>query len=233
LNPIGGPSDGEGAPCVVRRAAEFVLLFFGLPLVFTFELFPGARRWFIAALVLVAMGCLVALLRDRRFERRQLWNAAGFGRRAVPVLLRFLVIGAALTAAVLLFKPKLFLGFPRRNALAWAIVMILYPVLSVYPQELIFRAFLFRRYRALFPRPWQMIAASAVCFSFAHIVFGNWVAVAITLPGGVIFAWTYHRTRSLLVASFEHALYGDLIFTVGIGYYLYHGSRRLAELVTS
>lgn len=46
----------------------------------------------------------------------------------------------------------------------WALVIVLYPILSVYPQELIFRAFLFHRYAPLFGNGVGLVAASAAAF---------------------------------------------------------------------
>jgi uncharacterized protein len=103
--------------------------------------------------------------------------------------------------------------------------MILYPVLSVYPQGIIYRAFFFERYRILFPNPAVLIVVSALAFSFAHIIFRNPVALIFTLVGGLLFAWRYAATGSLLTSSFEHALYGCWMFTVGLGQYFYKGAR--------
>ena len=58
---------------------------------------------------------------------------------------------------------KLF-NFPRATPFFWALVMLLYPLLSVYPQEIIFRSFLFHRYAIIFPKPWLMVAVSAGLF---------------------------------------------------------------------
>ncbi|MEU4707697.1 hypothetical protein AB0G00_14815 [Nocardia salmonicida] len=41
---------------------------------------------------------------------------------------------------------------------------------------------------------------------------------------GVLFATRYQRTRSLLTTSVEHALYGILMFTIGLGDFFYHGA---------
>jgi membrane protease YdiL (CAAX protease family) len=41
--------------------------------------------------------------------------------------------------------------------------------------------------------------------------------LCITIIGGVIFAITFLRTRSLLLTSIEHALYGSWLFTAGMG----------------
>jgi len=102
--------------------------------------------------------------------------------------------------------------------------MIAYPLVSVYPQGLVLRAFLMHRYRPLFRSRWTRIAVSAVAFSFMHIILRNPVAVGLTLIGGVLFADTHLRSRSLVVSSVEHAMYGCLLFTVGWGRYFYHGA---------
>ncbi len=77
--------------------------------------------------------------------------------------------------------------------------------------------------------PTVLWLVSGIGFGFAHIVFDNWVAPALCAIGGLIFAHTYRRTRSLALASFEHALYGDLVFTLGLGRYFYHGAVGIAH----
>ena len=42
--------------------------------------------------------------------------------------------------------------------------------------------------------------------------------------GGLFFADTYAKTRSLAAVYFEHALYGCYLFTIGLGFYFYHGN---------
>ncbi len=97
-------------------------------------------------------------------------------------------------------------------------------MLSVYPQELIFRAFLMRRYAPIFGTGYRAAAASAAAFGFAHIIYGTVASVVITAVGGWLFARRYQRTRSLAVVWLEHALYGVLAFTVGLGDLFYHGA---------
>src|SRR6516165_6773359 len=63
-------------------------------------------------------------------------------------------IGVAL---VLRYAPSAFLNLPRSNPLLWGLVMVLYPLLSVYPQGIIYRAFLFDRYRSLYGSGWGMV----------------------------------------------------------------------------
>ncbi|WP_158056907.1 CPBP family intramembrane glutamic endopeptidase [Saccharomonospora sp. CUA-673] len=130
----------------------------------------------------------------------------------------------AAIAGVAVFMPDDLFVLPRTEPALWAMIAIGYPVLSVYPQGLIFRAFLFHRYGPVFGTGVGMIVASAAAFGFAHIIFGNLFAILATTAGGLLFSWRYARSRSLLVASIEHGLYGVLLFTVGLGTFVYHGA---------
>ena len=49
-------------------------------------------------------------------------------------------------------------------------------------------------------------------------------ALLLTLPGGVLFAWTYDRTRSTLAVTLEHALFGWWAFFIGLGYFVFAGA---------
>jgi len=104
--------------------------------------------------------------------------------------------------------------------------MVLYPVLSVYPQGIVFRAFISGRHRDLFGPGWAIVTASAVAFAWVHIVFHNKLALILTGLGGVLFGLRYLQTGSLFVSSFEHALYGCSVFTIGIGRSFYHAAMR-------
>lgn len=200
------------------RLAEFVLVFFVLPGLFALgHLGLGP----IPALLLLTFAILGLLLTDRTFERRRL---LGWGR-AVPELRRiFLLFGIAavgIAASVLIVQPEALFAFPRRAPEIWIFVMLLYPIFSAYPQEIVYRAFIFQRYKPLFGEGAGMILASAIAFAFMHIAFGHWLSVVLTFIGGLLFSWTYARSRSLLASAIEHALYGCFAFTIGIGRLFY------------
>ncbi len=75
----------------------------------------------------------------------------------------------ALWLGVRRFAPELQWSFVRQHPGFWTVVMVAYPVLSVYPQGILYRAFFFERYAGLFPGKWAMIVASAAAFAFfAH-----------------------------------------------------------------
>jgi len=203
---------------------ELLVLFLGLPLAFRYS------PWRIPALPLLWLVAGYAwwqLVRDESFDRKQLWNAAALGRNLASILPIFLVIALVLWVGVHWLAPKLEWSFLRERPLLWAVVMALYPVLSVYPQGVLYRAFFLHRYAVLFPSTqaggWALLLASAAAFGFLHIIFRNSLAVGLTFLGGILFAWRYQQTGSLFVSSFEHALYGCWLFTVGLGQYFYHG----------
>ena len=138
------------------------------------------------------------------------------------IALRSLAVALFSALIVLIWAPKQLFAFPRTRPLLWLAVMMLYPLLSAFPQEAIYRAFLFHRYVPILKTDRARTWASVLAFSFLHIVFANWVAVALTLPAGWIFARTYRRTDSLFLASLEHAAYGCIVFTVGLGRFFYN-----------
>jgi membrane protease YdiL (CAAX protease family) len=215
------PAPGA-APSSWTLIVELLMLFVVLPLAFRFKPFPFPP---IPALWLLAGYCLYRLLRDSEFDRKLLWNGHALAGVALQVFLIFAVTAVLVGAVLYFLAPQMLFNFVKRAPAFWALVMILYPVLSVYPQGIIYRSFFFERYRALFPNSVLLIVASAMAFSFAHIIFRNPIAIVFTLVGGLLFAWRYGETGSLFTSSFEHALYGCWMFTIGLGQYFYKGAR--------
>ncbi|KID28471.1 CAAX protease self-immunity [Prauserella sp. Am3] len=218
------PATPRELPSTARRvglAAEFLALFFGVIAVFS-VFADGVSP--IPFLVVLGVASVVYLLRVGDFDRRDLWRASAVRGQLRSILGLWAAACVVAVAGVAMFLPDDLFSMPREEPVVWAIVAVGYPVLSVYPQELIFRSFLFRRYAPVFGTGTGMILASAAAFGFAHIIFGNLFAVLATTAGGALFAWRYARSRSLLAVSIEHGLYGFLLFTVGLGRFVYHGA---------
>jgi len=76
-----------------------------------------------------------------------------------------------LLALVLILEPGTLFYFPRTHPVIWVLVMILYPGLSAYPQELIYRSFFFHRYSKIFKNNNQVICASSISFAALHNYF--------------------------------------------------------------
>jgi len=220
------PGPRAVGPVPAARWVEFLALFAGLPLALV-ALAPGRP---VLPALWIATGVIgAALALDRTFDRgvfaASRLRAAGWRR----ILVRWAVAAAALTGILVLAKPEYLLQLPRERPRIWALVMVLYPLLSVVPQAVVYRAFLFHRHGGLFPSPRARLAAAAVAFALAHVVFLNPWALAFTLVGGWLFAGTYVRTGSLWASAIEHALYGCFLMTIGWGRFFYHGSIATAE----
>jgi hypothetical protein len=203
------------------RIVEYALLFLLLPAAYVLDWVPLPV---IPALWLLTLVCLVLLLRSRDFDAKSLWDPAGLGKRAAWLVVPVLVATPVLIALTLIWAPDRLFGFVRARPAIWALVMVLYPILSAWPQGIVYRSFIFHRYRRLLRAPAARVAASAVAFSAVHVVFENWIAPALSLAGGALFAWTYERTGSALLATIQHALFGCFLFTIGLGWYFYAGS---------
>lgn len=201
--------------------AELVLLFIALPLGYRFS---PVRIPALPLLWLISGYALFQLLRDPRFPRTRLWNASALAPHLISILVIFAASALVLWFGVHFIAPQLEWSFVRQRPGFWAIVMVAYPILSVYPQGVLYRAFFFERYAALFPGRWSMILASAAAFAFLHIILRNPLAPALTFAGGLLFAYRYAQTGSLAASSFEHAFYGCWLFTLGLGAYFYHGT---------
>lgn len=209
---------------------ECTLIFFAGPAAFA-AFAPGG--WLFPTLWALAAVCFVILIFDRDFRKADLLNPRGViaGGTWKRILIRFAILAPGITAAFALvdhffYTEELALfALPRERPKLWAAIMVLYPVFSVYPQELIWRSFFYRRYDEVFPADkGGLLIVSSLAFAWAHLMFPSpWVAMTMTFVGGLLFASTYQRSRSLLAAALEHALYGCLIFTIGMGRFFYSG----------
>jgi membrane protease YdiL (CAAX protease family) len=211
-------------PTRIWLTFESAILFVGVPAM-------AAMGWLpvpiIPLLLIATAGCALTLRwrHGRRF--RDVWNL-DFPNSQWRRIFRFYLIAVPALVVLLWFiKPGALWSLMTRHTMIWVLVMLAYPLVSVVPQELIYRVFFFERYRPLFGRGRSMVLASAAVFSFAHIVFQNWMAIFLTFPGGLLFAYTYRRAGSLLLVSAEHALYGCAIFTIGYGEFFFAGTLRL------
>lgn len=208
------------------RWIELIAIFYLPPAIYALGVF---RPPIILALLVMGALALTVLLRDPSFDRRQLWRFAGLHHEFRHVVLLFAIGIVVFIGLLAVFDPgKLFL-LPRQRPGLWLLILVGYPLLSVYPQELLFRAYFFHRFACLFRPAWAMIIVNAAIFAWAHVLFQHWIPILATLVGGLIFAWRYDRRRSLAVVCVEHSLYGQLIFTIGLGQYFFHGSMHAMQ----
>jgi len=111
---------------------------------------------------------------------------------------------------------KLFIVLKSKPVL-WISILFFYSVFSVYPQELIYRTFFFVRYESLFKNKSLLIFVNAIAFCLVHFFFQNTLVLILTFLGGILFALIFVKTKSTLLVTIEHAIYGSWLFTVGMG----------------
>jgi len=199
---------------------EFIILFILLPLLFYFELINIPK---IPSLVISTLYCVIVLLKDSSFDRKKLWHPDDDYKYLKKIVLRFVPVSVLLLILTLVISPATLFIFPREMPVIWIVVMVFYPIVSAYPQELVYRTFFFHRYQFFLKSETWIIFSSAILFSFLHIIFDNALAVVLSLGGGYLFSITYSETKSLFLTSVEHALYGCFIFSIGLGNYFYEG----------
>lgn len=201
-------------------AAECITLFVLLPALLTVQVLHLPK---LLILLVVTIGCIIILRQYPSFNYRSYWDNHRLRHYIKIIGLRFVVFMLLSTCAVWLFEAQNLWSIPQHRPWLWLLILVLYPIVSAYPQEIIFRGFFFQRYRPLFRQTVLLALASIVCFGYLHIVYQNWVAILLATVGGAIYTWTYLKTQSISMASLEHSLYGAWIFTVGLGHYFFRG----------
>lgn len=202
---------------------EFFVVFILLPIsIYIFEI--SLNHLVIPILLIFVIICVIILFNDNEFDRTILYRL-GDKKILRLIFIRWFIGIVLLPVGVYFFDRELLFSLPITNPLLWIMVIIAYPLLSVYPQELLFRVFFFHRYAIVFKSEFGIILASSISFGLAHLFFNNWIAPILSIVGGYLFANTYSKSKSLMVSVIEHSLWGDLIFTVGLGYYFYAGNK--------
>ena len=201
------------------RWSELTVLFLCTPLLILF-LVSDYDTWLMPLLILMGGYCLLLLWKDVNFKRFRLWHTDDFWQHFGATLKVFVPCAIVLAMLVYYFAPQILFKLPREDLQFWLITLAIYPIVSVIPQEVIFRTFFFHRYKRIIPSKNMRWALSTISFSLAHVVYGNWIAVGLSCIGGILFGYRYMQTRSTLVVVVEHSLWGSYLFTLGVGVFL-------------
>jgi membrane protease YdiL (CAAX protease family) len=212
----------------MKRWIEFLILYAVVPSLCIFRIIPFQ---IVAMLALCCTFCVIVLLNDRTFDRSLLRLRIPPARQFLPLVLPYLATGCVLIVCTWFFHRETFFWLPRKAPLFWLVIITLYPVISVAPQEVIYRVYFFHRFGKSFSTPAIANFVCAGIFGLHHWVFHNWLAVALTLAGGLKFALTYRRTHSLFTVCVEHAFYGGMLFTIGLGMYFFSGTYQFASML--
>jgi len=196
---------------------ELIVLFFLLPVLY---LFSPIKIHILLILSAITVLCLII----HYFSGNELsFKVLPIPSNLIEMFLTFFIISILLGIFVYIYFPENFFSFPLKNTKIWILVMFFYPILSVLPQEFIYRVFFISRYREILGGERSMNLVNALAFAFLHIVFKNSLAVILTFIASFIFYRNYQRNHSLFWVSFEHYLYGAMIFSIGLGRFFYNG----------
>ena len=192
---------------------EFIILFFGLPLMLLYSTNLLNPSSILIPIVLL----LIYYLKKQRFHWREIKMF-----KIPPGFLLVNIMMILLSSAIIFiwvyfnYKEDLF-NLPQLNFKIWLLFILFYPLFSASLQEIIYRVFMFRRYKELFVKPWMIIIASGLAFSFAHIFYLSAISLVLTFIMGVYLAYLYLKTRSFLLVALIHSFYGNFVFTIGLG----------------
>lgn len=190
------------------KCIEFVILYLIFPILFFLHIIP--LKFLMP--VLIGFGLYTFFILKITYHSFTFSNKLNFRF----ILIRFFLLSLIFLLLSYLYFPQTFFYMVMNESKLFLLVIVLYPFLSVIPQELLYREFFFKRYAFKLHTNTQLVL-NAFLFMWAHIVFGNSVVLVLTFIAGLLFAHTYIKNRSFLLVCVEHTLYGYLLFVSGLG----------------
>ena len=197
----------------IYKLTEFFLIFIVVPVGFALK-FPV---WIKIAIGVTGFLYIIFVLLKLENNKFKIANHLNWKKFWTQTLIKLLIIAILTTLYIFFVDKENLLIVIRTKPLLWIIILFIYSLFSVYPQELIYRTFFFQRYQSLFKNEILFILINAALFSLAHLFFRNTLVMILTFIGGILFALTFKKTKSTLFVSVEHAIYGCWLFTVGMG----------------
>ena len=201
-----------------RLLVEFVIIYIVLPSVIIFinTIIFKSKIIVFSSLFLVFFISIYLLKSTPNFSFKNLKKKVDWNFCLIFSLV-FIISGFFYTT---ILDSKLLFSLPRDFFFIWLLVLIVYPILSVIPQEIIFRVLFFERYSCLFKNLSLCLILNSLIFAYIHLVFENFHAFFITIVTSPIFAYAYLK-KSFKTCLLIHTIGGQLIFTFGLGKYFY------------
>ncbi len=197
----------------IYKSLELFLLFILLPVSFLLS-YPV---FFKVTFTVLGFVYVLFFLRKKgllqlKFPNKEYWKP--FWRE---IIIKLGIIMVVTGLYVFLVAPDDLFSVLLRKPELWVFILFVYTFLSVWPQEIIYRTFFYQRYEGLINNKWLFVFINAILFSLAHLFLKSFLVQVLTFLGGLLFAYTYQKTKSTTLVSIEHAIYGNWLFTVGMG----------------
>ncbi len=197
----------------IYKVSEFFIIFILVPISFALNYSP----WIKLSLGFFGFLYIIYVLLKVEKKKFKVSPNLDWKRFWKQTLVKLLAISVFTSLFVWITNKELLFNVLLNKPKLWVFILFVYSFFSVYPQELIYRTFYFDRYKMFFSNERLFIFINAMVFALAHIFFRNTLVLVLTFLGGLLFALTYNKTKSTLLVSIEHAIYGCWLFTVGMG----------------
>ncbi len=191
---------------------ELFLLFFVLPVLLATSVAPIIK---ISSVVSALIYVLIVGVSKHSFQKISIPKPSiAYIVRVIGLSVLLFILGYFIMKVT---RPEALFNMPKNNITFWIQILMIYAFFSVFTQELLYRRYFFNRYKQLIKNKQLLFFINVICFSLCHIfLHTTWVLIA-TAIGGALFAYTYKKEKSLFWTCVEHALYGNILFSIGIG----------------
>jgi membrane protease YdiL (CAAX protease family) len=178
--------------------------------------FFSETQWLIKPGILVAAALIPAAIKKSEFPKIGL-STNHIGSTVLVVCPTCIVVFSALFVGSWLLK-SFSLALPLQPAqpkeqgwINWLFYQFMYVAVA---EEVFFRGYVQTNFlRLINPnkssqhlRKWLVILLSAACFAFVHIIIQGKVIFALTFLPGLVLAWLFSRTKTLLAPILFHGL---------------------------
>ncbi len=194
-------------------AGELIILFVLLPLSLMLSIPPVFK---IAGVLVGVVYCIWVARKYQLISLKSLYQI-NIGSYWKTILISLILVFVSSFIFMYILHPEDLFIVVKKKPLLWISILVFYAIFSVYPQELMYRSFFFKRYEQLFKNVNYLLLINIIIFPLAHVMFKNWLVLLVTLIGGILFALTYNKSKSVLLTSIEHSIYGNWLFTIGMG----------------
>ena len=198
---------------IIYKGLEFFIIFILIPTSFALSFSP----WVKLSVGLFGFIYVIYVLLKVEHQKFKISKNLDWNLFWKSTFLKLILIAIITTLFVWITDSASLYSVMLNKPIKWLVLLFVYSFFSVYPQELVYRTFFFKRYDGLFKNEALFIFVNAILFSLAHLFFGSTLVLILTFLGGFLFAYTYKKTQSTLLVSIEHTLYGCWLFTVGMG----------------
>lgn len=190
---------------------------------------PAQLRWLVIPGLLVVAALVPAWIGKRKLaplglSPDRVGLALGIVGRACVCIFPMLFLGLWMLRAVGLSAPLRPTVGEGGNWPAWLLYQFLYVAVA---EEVFFRGYVQTNTMRLLDRTqrlphatqrWIVIIVSAGCFALAHVVIQGQIISALTFLPGLVLAWLFARTHTLLAPILFHGLanasYGIILMTL-------------------